>query len=304
MSIASVAIVIGKLLALVAVGVLLRASGLLRAEDARILNAVIIYVALPALVFQAVHPARLSWELATVAAVAWAVALAGFVLGWAASRLLRLAPPAAGALMLTAALGNTGYIGYPLALGMLGDTGLIRAVFYDVFGTVGVLLTVGLAVAARLGASEERPRLARELLTFPAVLALAAALLLKPVAVPFPVSEWLDTLATLVVPLIMISLGLSFQPRAVGDNLRPVAAVAAIKLALLPLLALALGNALLGQDADAVRLVVLQAGVPSMMLSLVFGARFRLDTALISSALVVTTVCAIVTIPLMQLLVR
>ena len=77
--------------------------------------------------------------------------------------------------MLAAGLGNTGYIGYPLALAMLGPNGLTRAVFYDVFGTVGVLLTIGIGVAARLGHSEERPRFVRELLTFPAVLALAAA---------------------------------------------------------------------------------------------------------------------------------
>jgi malate permease and related proteins len=303
-SFASVAVVIGKLLALVAVGAALRASRLLHAEDARVLNAVIIYVGLPALIFQAVHPAQLSWLLAEVAAIAWAVALAGFALGWIAARLLKLPPPAAGALMLTAALGNTGYIGYPLALGMLGESGLVRAVFYDVFGTVGVLLTLGLALAARLGEAEERPRLIRELLTFPAVLAVGAALLLRPVTVPIPVSEWLDALAKLVVPLIMISLGLSFQPRAVGAQLRPVAAAAAIKLVLLPLLALAVGTAVFKADADAVRLVVLQAGVPSMMLSLVFGARFRLDTELIASVLVVTTAVAIVTIPLMQVLVR
>jgi predicted permease len=269
-----------------------------------VLNAVIIYVALPALVFQAVHPAALSWQLAEVAAIAWAVALVGLALGWLAARLLKLPAPAAGAVMLTAALGNTGYIGYPLALGMLGQTGLTRAVFYDVFGTVGVLLTLGLAVAARFGATDERPRLARELLTFPAVIALAVALLLKPVPVPIVVSEWLDALAKLVVPLIMISLGLSFQPRAVSRHAVPVAAIAAIKLVLLPALALVLGTFLLGRDAAALRVVVLEAGVPSMMLSLVFGARFRLDTALISSALVITTAGAIVTIPLMQALVR
>lgn len=41
--------------------------------------------------------------------------------------------------------------------------------------------------------------------------------------VPIPVSDWLDTLAKLVVPLIMISAGPSFRPRAVGEYARPVA---------------------------------------------------------------------------------
>jgi predicted permease len=299
-ALASVAVVIGRLLALVAVGVALRASRLLRADDARVLNAVIVYVGLPALIFQAVHPAKLSWQLAGIAAIAWGVALTGFAIGWGAAKLLRLAPPAAGALMLTAALGNTGYIGYPLAVGMLGQAGLVRAVFYDEFGTVGVLLTVGLAVAARMGTAEERPRLVRELLTFPAVLALAAALLLKPVPVPMVVSEGLDSLAKLVVPLIMISLGLSFRPASVHEHLKPVVVATAIKLVVLPALALLVGTRVFGGDPSAVRLVALQAGMPSMMLSLVFGARFRLDTGLIAAAIVVSTVGAVVTIPLVQ----
>jgi predicted permease len=72
---------------------------------------------------------------------------------------------------------------------------------------------------------------------------------------------------------------------------------------LLPLVALALGRAVLG-DPAGVRLVVLQAGMPTMMLSLVFGARFHLDVDLIASAALVTTAVAIVSIPLMQALVR
>jgi malate permease and related proteins len=302
-SIAGLALVIGKLLAFVAVGAALRGSGLLSVEDARPINAVIVYVGIPALIFQAVHPARLSWELAVVAGVAWGVALVGFGLAYVAARLLKLSRPAAGGLMLTAALGNTGYVGYPVALAILGSAGLVKAVFYDVFGTVAALLTVGVAVAATFGRTEERPNVLREFLTFPAVIALLAGLVLKPVAVPIPVSEWLDALAKLVVPLIMISLGLSFRPRALGTYALPVAVVAGIKLLLLPLVALVLGRAVLG-DPDAVRLVVLQAGMPTMMLSLVFGARFRLDVDLIASAALVTTAVAIVSIPLMQTLVR
>lgn len=304
MSVVALAAVIGKLLALVAVGSALRASRLLTADDARPLNAVIVYVGLPALVFQAVHPAPLGWDLAVVAGIAWAVSLVGFGVGYVASRMLRLTRPQAGALMLSAALGNTGFIGYPIALAILGPSGLVKAVFYDEFGTVAVLLTVGLAVAAAFGSAEERPRLLFELATFPAVVALVAAVVLKQVAVPIQVSDWLDMLAKLVVPLIMISLGLSFRPRAVREYVKPVAVVAVIKLVALPLVALALGTALLHGDAGAMRVAVLEAGMPSMMLTLVFGARFRLDIDLIASAIVVTTVAAVVAIPLGQALVR
>lgn len=304
MSVAALAVVIGKLLALVAVGVALRVSGLLKAEDARPINNIIIYAGLPALIFQAVRPARLSWELAVIAAIAWGVGLLGFALAYGVSRLLRLSRPAAGALMLSSALGNTGYIGYPVALGLLGSAGLVKAVFYDVFGTVALLLVVGLPIAAAFGTSGRKANIVRDVASFPALFALVLALAMRSVPVPIVVSDWLDLLARLVVPLIMISLGVSLRPRTIGSYAVPVAVVIAIKLLVLPLVALALGTALLAADGSAVRLVVLQAGMPTMMLALVFGARFELDSDLIAAAALVTTTAAIASIPLMQALVR
>lgn len=304
MSVAALAVVIGKLLALVAVGVALRASGLLKSEDARVLNTVIVYVALPALIFNAVHPAALGWDLALVALVAWVAGAVGFALAYVAARLLRLPRPAAGGLMLTSALGNTGYIGYPVALGLLGSAGLVKAVFYDVFGTIALLLTVGLLVAAAFGASQQRPRILREFLTFPPFVAVLVALALKPVPVPDVVSSWLDLLAKVVVPLIMISLGLSLQPRAIGRYALPLTVVTAIKLLALPLVALVVGRVLLAHDPLALRLVVLQAGMPTMMLAVVFAVRFRLDVELTAAAALVTTGIAIVTIPALQALVH
>lgn len=304
MSVAALAVVIGRLLALVAVGVALRASGLLKAEDSRTINAIIVYVGLPALIFRTIQPARLGWDLAIVAAIAWIAGLVGFGLAFLVARALRLSRPAAGGLMLTSALGNTGYIGYPIALGLLGSTGLVRAVFYDVFGTVALLLTVGILVASAYGSSAEKPRLIREFLTFPPFIAVLVALALRPVPVPIVVSDWLDLLAKLVVPLIMISLGVSLRVRLVGRYLVPLTAVSAIKLVALPLVALAVGRVALAGDPAVLRLVVLQASMPTMMLAVVFGARFRLDVDLIASAALVTTALAIVSIPLMQAFVR
>jgi predicted permease len=50
------------------------------------------------------------------------------------------------------------------------------------------------------------------------------------------------------------------------------------------------------------RVAVLQAGMPSMMLTLVVGERFGLDTDFIASAIFVTTAASAVVLPLVQLL--
>jgi len=287
---------------IVAVGWLLRRTGILRRSDAHPINQVIIYVGLPAMIFRAVHGAVLGPDLAIVAAISWGVFAVTALVAWALSRALALPRPIAGGFILAAALGNTGYIGYPITEALLGESGLVRAIFYDVFGTVGCVLIVGLVIAERFGEAEgNRLHPLLEALTFPAVIALAVGLLLRPVAIPEMVSVGIDTLANLVVPLIMIVVGVSLRPGAIREQAVPLAFLSGIRLVLAPLVALAIGTLALS-DPAAVRLVVLEAGMPSMMLTLVVGERFGLDTDFIAAAILVTTVACVVTIPLMQVI--
>ena len=299
----SLAQIILGFVAVVAVGWVLRRTGLLRAEDARPINNIIIYAALPALIFQAVHPAPLDLEFAWIAGIAWIAFGITATAAWFIYRALGLPSPVSGGFVLAAALGNTGYIGYPIALTFLGDDGIVRAIFSDVFGTVAALLFVGLVIAERMGsADEDAVNPVKEALKFPAVIAVFAALALRFVAIPQPVSDGLDLIASLVVPLIMISVGISLRPGGIRKYAVPLTILSGLKLVVAPLVALAAGSLLL-DHADSIRLVVLQASMPSMMLTLVIGARFKLDTDFIASAILVTTAASIITVPLMQLLV-
>jgi len=288
--------------AIVVVGAVLRISGILRREDARPINALIIYVGLPAFIFQAVHTAELRADLWGVVAVAWIVFAAMAGLAWLAARALKLPRPLAGAFIIATALGNTGYIGYPITQALLGMEDLPEAVFYDVFGTVGALVFVGLLVAQHYGDNEEaRVNPLRELATFPAVIALAVALLMRPFAIPEPVSSGLGLLASMVAPLIMVSVGLSLRFRTLGRAAVPLTVLSVLRLAVAPAIALAVGTVLLGSGAP-LRVAVLEAGMPSMMLTLVVGERFGLDTDFIASAIFVTTAASAVALPLVQLL--
>ena len=294
--------VIAGVLIYVALGVVLRVTKLLSPEDARPLNTIIIYVALPALVFVTVHSAEVGWSLAAIPLLAWAIAIVGVVLALVLARSFGLVGATAGAFVLTAAFGNTGYIGYPLASALLGDAGLLRAIFYDIFGNTAAVVTIGALIASRFGEHDLKINPLREVVTFPPFIALALALALKSVAVPIPVMDWLGVLGKLVVPLIMVSVGLSLKPAKLKEHLPFASAIAAVKLVVLPLLAWAAGSAFL-HDEVSLRLLVLEAGVPTMMLTLVIGMRFKLDTDLIASAIVVTAIASIVTMPLLQLII-
>jgi predicted permease len=254
------------------------------------------------MIFQAVHPARLDSGLARLAAVSWVVFAVAAASAWLLCSPLGLSRPVAGGFILAAALGNTGYIGYPVSEALLGAGGLVRAIFSDVFGTVAALLFVGLLIAQRMGSSDEgRINPIREALAFPAVGAVFAALLLRPVEIPSVVGGGLEALANLVVPLIMISVGLSLRLGSLREHWGTLVALAGVRLVAAPLLALGVGTLVLS-DPGMLRLAVLQASMPSMMLTLVIGERFRLDTDFIAAAILVTTIASIASIPAMQLL--
>lgn len=285
--------------AIVGVGALLRGSGLLSAADARPLNVVIIYAGLPAFVFNAVHTADLGPSLWRIVLISWVVFAVVLALAVLAQRILRLEPARAGGFLIAASLGNTGYLGYPLTAAFLGAAVVPGAVFSDVFGTIVALVLVGLPIAARFGEHEERyPHPVREFLTFPAVIALVVGLAARPVTLPGMVSNGLEMLATMVAPLIMLSVGLSLRPRSIARSAVPLAVLAAVKLLAAPLLALGVGSLVLA--GSPLQVAVLEAGMPSMMLTYVVGERFGLDTEFIASAIFVTTVLSAITVPLMQ----
>jgi predicted permease len=302
MSLLSLAGAIAQVLLFVAIGIALRYSGVLSRDDSGPLNAVIVYVALPALIFTSVAKAPLSFELLKVAGVAWAVSLAGLSVAWEVAHALRLPPRTAAGFVLVAALGNTGYLGYPIVRALLGPAFLPEAVFYDVFGTVAVLFTIGIAVAARYGEHEGRINVLKELFTFPAMIALLVALgyrfLPVPAAVTATVMDWTGVAASMAVPLIMVSLGVSLDFRSLRGAVAPLAAASGIKLLLLPALALAVATIM--RDRSSLHLLALQAGMPSMLLALVVGHRFKLDTEFIAAVALVTMIGCLVTIPLVQ----
>lgn len=291
--------------AIVGIGVILRITGLVPREGARPLNAVIIYVGLPAFIFRAVHGARLSLDMLAVVGLSWAVFGILLAAAFLVSRFFAPGQRRRGGFVLATTLGNTGYIGYPLTSTLLGAAAVPIAVFYDVFGTVLQLVLVGFPVARRFGGGERLgiARLLRELVTFPALIAAVVAIATSSVPVPGPVSTWLDLIAKMVAPLIMLSVGISLRPKAIAHGAAPIAMLALIKLLFAPLVALAIGSVVLA-DPVAYRTAVLEASMPSMMLTLAAGERFGLDDDFIAAAIFVTTAASAVTIPLVQMLMR
>jgi len=283
---------------LIGLGALCRRLGLLKFEDRVALNNIIIFIALPALIFTAAQRAPLTLSLVTISALALAISLAGVAVGYGLAKLLRLQGPLFGAFLLASGVGNTGYLGYPLTQALFGRTHLVKAVFYDIFGTVLVLFTIGIYFASKYGAAKDKAW--RQGLTYaaPNLIALVLGFATYGVRLPVPIGLAINSLAGSTVAIIMLSIGISLSG-GVSRNRPAVAAITLLKLVLMPALALGFGVALALPPIIA-KVTLLQASMPIALMSFVIGDKYELDRDFLSGAILASTVLSLVTIPLWQ----
>lgn len=269
------------ILCMLLLGALFARLGLFDASAAEVLNNVVLYVCLPAAVLRYAPNLNLHLDLLALIAVPWALLLATvLVLRWL-RRPLRLSDDQYAVLLLTVALGNTSFLGYPLVRALLGEDALPYAVVYDQFGAFMMLSTFGLYVLARYG-GDSRPDMAtilRRMLRFPPFVALLLALSVMPAQPPTFIAGALQRLSDALLPLVMLALGIGLRLRLPANVRRPLAWGLALKLVLLPGLALALAVAL-GLSGQLARAAVLEAAMPPMITAAALAVAHRLAPAL------------------------
>lgn len=286
------------ILAMLALGLVFQRLRVFPDNAAEVLNKVVLYVCLPASVLIYAPRLELGRDVLAVAAVPWLLLAATVVLVSLATRALKLRADEHAVLLLCVALGNTSFLGYPLVRALLGEAALPYAVIYDQFGAFLILSTFGLYVLARYG-GDAKPTaglIARRIATFPPFLALVFGLTLMPEAPPAWIAGGLQRLADALLPLVVLAIGLSLQLKLPRDELKPLAVGLALKLALMPLIALGLAP-LLGLDATMHDAVVLESAMPPMITAAALAISHRLAPGLAAAMVGYGILLSLVTLP-------
>ena len=166
-------------------GVLLRVARRVPDNAHAALNGFIIHTALPALILWQIHGLRLTTNLLWPVSMPWllfALSAAAFTL---LARVMRLPRATTGALIMTAGLANTSFVGLPMIEAFYGAQGLPTGILIDQLGTYMVLSTAGIAVACLFSAgTASRREVVLRVVTFPPLMALVLAVLLAPIEYP------------------------------------------------------------------------------------------------------------------------
>lgn len=274
------------ILAMLGLGLLLQQLRVMPADSAKVLNLVVLYVCLPATVLRVAPQLTLQPALFAVAAVPWVLLGATVLLVTLLARAFRWRNSTRAVLLLTVALGNTSFLGYPLTVALIGESALPYAVIYDQFGAFLILSTFGLYVLALYG-GDARPTLREvlhRLVTFPPLWALVIGFTVMPAEPPAWVASGLQRLSDALLPLAMLAIGLAIQLAPPREDLGPLAAGLVLKLAVMPALALLLVP-LFGLTGTMAQVTVLESAMPSMVtagaLAISHGLAPRLAAAMV-----------------------
>ena len=281
----------------------LQPGGIPIGQVRQVLNALVVNLLAPAMilgVFLSTHPdtSLLRVPVAGMVVIAACLGVSVLVFG-AMLRAGRLTRPQAGAAILAASFGNGLGAALPVVDALLGPSAARVPLLYDMFATVLVFWSLGVALAAWLGGAAVGWRSALVVLRMPPFWATLAALAVTTGGIPLPggLVQTFVTLGQATVPMLLFVVGSTFTLRGLS-RLDVLAPVLAIRLGLgFAVGSLAAGAVGLGGELSAATLLV--AAAPSVAVGIAISERFRLDSELFTASLTATTVLYVLLAPLL-----
>ncbi len=245
-------------------------------------------LAVPALIFVSLTHMQVSPAALTSISVAAMCAYAALtIIGYGVVRALRLEIRTYLAPMI---FGNTGNLGLPLALFAFGDQGLGFAVVVFAISAIWVF-TLGIWLVSGGGSPL---RVLRE----PMVLAtlLGAVFLWQGWQLPGVLDNTLGLLGQMAIPLMLITLGVAVAGLKPG-RLGQAVWLSLLRVGLAVVVAWAVGR-WLGLGHVAFGVLVLQISTPVAVTSYLLAEKYGADSEGVAGLVVVSTLLAVVTIPL------
>jgi predicted permease len=287
---AVIAVVIG-------VGYLIGRRGHLGEGGREVLTKLAFHVASPALLFTTLAQADLSvifsdrllvTALSTAAAAGVFVAV-GAARGWGVGR------TTIGA--LCSSYVNSGNLGIPIAVYVLGDASLVAPVL--LFQLVGVT-PVALTVLDLASGGEKRPLWQRLLTPLRNPIALGSlagvAVSASGVTVPGPLMDPLTLIGNMSVPAVLLAFGISLRGSTLplrGAERAPVLLAVALKAVVQPLVAWALAAGVFGLQGASLLDVVVTSALPAAQNLFTYASSYRVGEVLAREAILLSTVLAV-----------
>jgi predicted permease len=287
----------GVIAAVIAVGYVIGRRGYLGANGREVLTKLAFHVASPALLFTTLAGADLSVVFSSrllVTAMSTAVA-AGVFITVGAVRRWGVGRTTIGA--LCSSYVNSGNLGIPIAVYVLGDASLVAPVLlFQLIGVTPVALTV-LDLAGRDGKAPLWQRLLTPLRNPVAVGSLAGvAVSASGLRVPGPVLDPITLIGNMSVPAVLLAFGISLCGSTLpgrGPDRHPVLLSVALKSAGQPLTAWALAAGVFGLKGAPLLDVVVTSALPAAQNLFTYASRYGTGEVLARESILLSTIVSV-----------
>jgi predicted permease len=291
--------------ALIFAGWLVRRIGVLGSHATTELNRFVVYLALPALLFDIIahtHGADI-WQPGFIAVFGISSVL---VFGLTLLIRLRGARPLADATIdgLNAGYANTGFMGFPLALVAIGRETLAPTVIATIITVCAIFAVAIVLIEAGLQA-EKRPgllalKVCRSLIRNPLLVAPAVATLfpVSGLAVPDAVESFLKLLGGAASPCALVALGLFLAQKQekTGASTDATALLVGFKLVLHPLVTWLLAAFVFELSPLMTHTAVLLSALPTGTGPFMLAEFYRREARVTSRVILVSTIISILTV--------
>ena len=206
--------------------------------------------------------------------------------------------PTQGSFILSAMVGNTGFLGYPIVLAVFGTQYFAWAIFYDLVGSLFGTWGLGVALAGHFGGRATNLwQSSKVILINPALWSFGFGLLFRQVEIPQLAEFYLEKLAWSVIVLSLLLMGMRLSKINSWHNLPSGAIAIGIKMLLVPLI-LGISLKVLGLTSTPAKIILLQTAMPPAFSTLIIAETFNLDSDLTVTTIALGTVVLLITLPM------
>lgn len=256
------------------------------------------WVGVPIGIVAFLRHAQVSWSLWIAPATAWVAILLGVLLASVCLQRSQWSAKTRITFMLASMVGNTGYIGFPVSLILVGPQHFAWAVFYDLLGSTLGAYGLGVALAAR---SHQETYVWTQtlgaLVRNPALWSFWVGLLFRDLLLPDWLETSLRTTAWIMVSLSLILIGMRLSQLRSLKSIQPAAISLTIKMLLVPLM-IGGGLWLAGITGAVHRVLLLQAAMPPAFATLVISEAYERDPEMAVTAIAIGCLTLLATLPI------
>jgi len=290
--------------------VLLRKRGILKQGNGTLFSQIVTRVTLPALIFEALSKSSVEWQYIFLFLYIFLTEIILLVLAWSIGKILKLEQSRMGSFLLVSAFGSSALLGYPLIMELFPNNAaaLTEGTFVSELGVGLPLFTIGVMIVMYYGDKDQTKNSlfggASLFFKSPIFISIITGLLWS--FSPFgstgilitPLFEAIHIIAKANTFFVALTVGVLLNFSSMKNIIWLALFTIIIKLIISPLLVYLPAESM-SLEPWQLQVLLLEAAMPSAMLSVVLATRYGCDAKLAAKLVFITLIGSLFTVAVM-----